>query len=330
MEAVGGDSGRHVIVSFPEPFPDDDVLYFLQENRIGGIILFAEHCRDPESLKGWLADFMASLPYQLIVAVDQEGGRVRRLATRFPDLEAPRHYGSGKRLHRYQDDLARVCERLREIGFNLNLVPTVDLFDQEEGHVLDSRTFSDDPEVVGQFARATIATHKAHGLLSCAKHFPGLGRSKGDPHQVLSVADLTEDQFFEVELPPFRDAIRAGVDLVMVTHLSAPKVDLAPAVVSERMISVWLKGKMGFAGPVITDDLQMAGALGAADLSNLAVRSFTAGADLLLFGRDLEATRQALDVFSERWAAGRFGSHRIADARSRVDIICRKIAAARR
>jgi beta-N-acetylhexosaminidase len=176
MEVAPGTIGRFFVVSFTEKIPHDDTLYFIQDGGIGGIILFSDHCRDPQSLKSWLTDFKRSLRRPLLVAVDQEGGRVQRFIAPFPALESPRYYGHGDRLSQYRSDLSRVCERLYDIGINLNLVPTVDLFDNEIGHVLHTRTFSDKRPIVSRFARETIRIHHEQGLLTCAKHFPGLAQ----------------------------------------------------------------------------------------------------------------------------------------------------------
>lgn len=327
METGQSYPGRFFVVSFPEPTPSDRTLRYILDNRLGGVILFAEHCRDAKSLHGWLTDFTRSLDYPFIVAVDQEGGRVCRFTDGFPALDSPRNYRIQGDMDRYSSDLARVCDRLREIGINLNLVPTVDLFDRMEGHVLDGRAFSDDPDIVARFARVTIDVHHRFGIMTCAKHFPGLGRSTGDPHEILSTADLTEADFRRTELVPFQDAIRSGVDAVMVTHLAAPKVDDIPAIISRQIITGWLKESLAFDGPVITDDLLMSGAQQAAPLPMTAVKSFEAGADLLLFGRDLEKARQAHETFASIWESGRFDPVRINDAAYRVGRFMEKIAA---
>jgi beta-N-acetylhexosaminidase len=328
MEAVQSYPGRFFIVSFPEATPSDRTLRYIQDNHIGGLILFADHCREPKNLKRWLGDFTRSLGYPFIVAVDQEGGRVCRFGAGFPSLDSPRRYGQSGQIEAYRDDLSRVCLGLCDAGVNLNLVPTVDLFARGQGHVLDSRTFAADPEIVARFAEATIDVHHRFGLLTCAKHFPGLGRSGGDPHQVLAAADLTETDFRETELVPFREAIRAGVDAVMVTHLEAPKADAAPSIVSRTMITGWLKESMSFGGPVITDDLLMAGALQAASWPSTAVVCFEAGADLLLFGRDLRAASRAFEEFDSAWQSGRFNPERVDDAGRRVGEFVGRIVAA--
>jgi len=325
MEVASTTFGQSFVVSFAEKKPHDDTLYFVQDRGIGGIILFADHCYDCDSLKSWLADFKRTLGRPIIVAVDQEGGRVRRFTKQFPMLESPRYYGHRNRLSEYRSDLSRVCERLYEIGININLVPAVDLFDTEIGHVLNARTFSDDPEIVSRFARETIRIHHEHGLLTCVKHFPGLGRSIGDPHHTLSTVDIDDDDFWEVEIPPFRDAIENGVDAVMVTHLEAPRVDDRPVLVSEKVISGWIKDKLAFRGPVMTDDLLMGGASDVDDSPRLAIRSFAAGADLQLFGQNLDKSREAFDAFAEAWESDRFSSERKADAQARIRKMISKI-----
>jgi len=319
MDVDSWNIGKNFIVSFPGEIPGDAVLYFIQDNGIGGIILFADHCRDRDSLKSWLNDFKKSLGRPLLVAVDQEGGRVRRFTSRFPMLESPRYYGHREDIKGYRDDLARVCEQLRETGVNFNLVPSVDLFDTDPDHVLDTRTFSDNPEIVSRFARATLEVHQQMGLLTCAKHFPGLGRSRGDPHLTRAVADLSAKDFEEIELPPFADIIEAGVPSVMVTHLSLPGIDENPAIMSETIINGWLKGKLGFRGAVVTDDLLMKGAADFEDIENLPGRAFAAGADLLLFGQDLKQARRAFETFHEQWHSERFSEERRKDAGYRVN-----------
>jgi beta-N-acetylhexosaminidase len=325
MDVVSTRSGLCFIISFPEDIPGDATLYFIQDNHIGGIILFTDQCRDADSLKSWLTDFKKTLGRPLMVAVDQEGGRVCRFTGNFPRLESPRYYGNRGDLSEYRSDLARVCERLYEIGININLVPTVDLLDTKAGHVLDTRTFSDDPEVAGRFARATLDVHRQQGLLTCAKHFPGLGRSEGDPHLVPAVAELSEDDFNRVELPPFKNIIDYGVDAVMVTHLTIPKVDESPAIVSKKIIDGWLKKKLEFPGAVITDDLLMEAALEINPIENLVVDSFEAGNDLLLFGQNLKQTQKAFEAFSEAWEGNRFDKSRMTDAIKRVDTIRKKV-----
>jgi len=317
--------GQFFIISFPEERPSDRTLHFITDNNIGGIIVFAHHCRDIDNLKSWLRELKDSRGPDFLIAVDQEGGRVQRLRNRFPGLEAPRYYGYHNLEKQYRSDLFRTCEQLRELGINYNLVPGVDLFDSDENHVLDSRTFGDDIGLVARFARLTIAIHHEQGLLTAAKHFPGLGRSEGDPHNVLAEADLSEEEFFEHEIKPFRMAIDEGVDSVMVSHLMMPQIDEKPSIISEKVISGWLKTGLAFSGPAVTDDLLMQGAWQALSFPAVVEKSFMAGSDLLLFGADLKKAREAFEFFTERAAHGAVSSERLSDARQRIAKLRRKL-----
>ena len=325
MEAGSLEIGRIFLISFPENVPSDETLYFIQDKKICGIILFADHCRDQDNLKSWLKEIKASLPYQLIVAIDQEGGRVRRLKDRFPTLEAPRYYGERERYKAYRDDLSRVCERLREIGINLNLVPTIDLFDSAPNHVLDTRTFSADIDIVSGFARITIDVHREQGLLTCGKHFPGLGRSSGDPHHVLAEADLSDTDFFEKELKPFEDIIDYGVDSIMVTHLLLPQVDNNICTISEKVVKGWLRGRLGFKKAVISDDLLMDGAQKAVPLPQLAEKSLLAGMDILLFGQNIKKARETREYLTERLEENQALFTRAAEAIGRIGLFSDRI-----
>ncbi|MCK5126009.1 MAG: glycoside hydrolase family 3 protein [candidate division Zixibacteria bacterium] len=307
-------------MSFAEDTPTDEALHFIEDNKIAGVILFANHCRDSKSLKHWLADLKKSVHRPFIVAVDQEGGRVRRFRRNFPLLESPRYYGYHDRIDEYRSDLARTCEKLYEIGINLNLAPTLDLFDSGEKHVLDTRTFSDDVNTVIKFAEITMSIHHEQGLCCCAKHFPGLGRTTGDPHQVLSAADLTEKDFFDRELKPYGEMVKSGIESVMVTHISLPKIDDAPSLISSRIISGWLKDELGFKGAVITDDLLMEGAGQIDPTPSLAGKSFNAGADFLLFGQKLKKADEMLERFSQMIEENLISGDRLADAKSRTDV----------
>ncbi len=317
--------GQAFIVSFAEDLPTDDTLYFIQDNAIGGVILFANHCQDVQSVRHWLADFKKTLNRPFIVAVDQEGGRVRRFRKGFPPLEAPRYYAYRDRFSEYQRDVSRTCEKLYETGINLNLTPCVDLFDGGEDHVLDSRTFSDDLETVVKYSSETIAIHREQGLLCCAKHFPGLGRTTGDPHKVLSAADLTEKDFFEVELKPYRELLERGLDAVMVTHIALPKVDNKPTLISEKMITGWLKEHLEFTGPVISDDLLMDGATLIDPTPGLSVKAFNAGIDFLLFGQNIEKAREMYDACLRAIEGKGISDTRLADAALRIRTFCGRI-----
>ncbi len=225
----------------------------------------------------------------LLVAVDQEGGAVARLkpAHGFPELPAHGELGGSDpaQTRRVVEPTARA---LADAGIGINFAPVVDLNLNPRSPAIGARrrSFSDQPGRVLEHARAFISAHRAYGLATTLKHFPGHGSAAVDTHTGL--ADIT-DSFREVELWPYRELIAARLaDLIMVAHLRHRAWDPHhPATLSERVITGLLRGDLGYDGVVVSDDLDMAAVADAYPLRQRVVLALHAGVDLLLFGNNL-------------------------------------------
>jgi beta-N-acetylhexosaminidase len=234
----------------------------------------------------------------LIVAADFERGVSMRLngATEFPYAMAFGATGNPK----YAEDFGRInAEEARAIGVEWNFFPDVDVNSNPLNPIINIRSFGSDSQQVGDFAAAYIRGAKAAGMLTTAKHFPGHGDTATDSH--LGLAQVTGDRarLQSVELPPFREAIRAGVDSVMVAHLTVPTLEPDPnkvATTSPQVIGEVLKKQLNFHGLVVTDALEMAGLtrLYAQTPGREAVDAFKAGNDLLLIPANLDACYRAV------------------------------------
>lgn len=238
----------------------------------------------------------SSLP--LVVAADFERGLSMRLngATEFPHAMAFGATGDPA----YAEAFGRIsAEEARAVGIEWNFFPDVDVNSNPANPIINIRSFGSDPQRVGEFAAAYIRGAHAGGMLTTAKHFPGHGDTATDSH--LGLAKVTGDMAHlqSVELPPFRAAIEAGVDAVMVAHLTVPALDPDPghvASTSPQVIQNVLRQQLGFQGLVVTDALEMAG------LTRLytnipgreAVDAFKAGNDVLLMPASLEAAFQSM------------------------------------
>ncbi len=234
----------------------------------------------------------------LLVAADFELGASNRLngTTGFPNAMA---IGATGRLE-YAEAFGRITgEEARAIGVHWNFFPVADVNSNPDNPIINTRSFGEDPQQVGDFVTAYIRGAHSAGLLTTAKHFPGHGDTATDSH--LGLAQVTGDRarLESVELPPFRKAIQAGIDSVMVAHVTVPALDSSPntvATVSPAIVSGLLKKQLQFQGIVITDALDMAGLtrLYAADIGREAVDAFKAGNDMLLIPPDLEAADRAM------------------------------------
>jgi beta-N-acetylhexosaminidase len=187
----------------------------------------------------------------------------------------------------------------RAIGVHWNFFPVADVNSNPANPIINVRSFGEDPQQVGEMVAAYIRGARANGMLTTAKHFPGHGDTATDTH--LSVAQVGGDmaRLNSVELPPFRKAIEAGVDAVMVAHVTVPALESDPnrvAVTSPAIITSLLKGQLGFHGIVISDALDMGAVthLYAANIGREAVEAFEAGNDVLLIPPDLDAAYRAM------------------------------------
>ena len=234
----------------------------------------------------------------LLIAADFERGVSMRLrgATEFPHAMAFGAAGSAE----YAEAFGRItAQEARAVGVHWNFFPDADVNSNPANPIINTRSFGEDPQQVGDLVTAYIRGARASGMMTTVKHFPGHGDTGTDSH--LGVAQVTGDKqrLQSVELPPFRQAIAAGVDAVMVAHVTVPALDAEPdhvATTSPAIVTGLLKDQLGFNGIVVTDALDM-GALTrlyAGRIGRAAVDAFKAGNDLLIIPADLDASYQAM------------------------------------
>ena len=234
----------------------------------------------------------------LLIAADFERGVTMRLygATTFPHAMA---FGAAGKLD-YAKAFGRItAQEARAIGVHWNFFPVADVNSNPANPIINTRSFGEDPQQVGDLVAAYIRGARANGMLTTVKHFPGHGDTATDSH--LSVAQVTGDRarLNSVELLPFRKAIEAGVDSLMVAHVTVPALEPDPnrvATTSPAIVTDLLKNQLGFKGIVVTDALDMAGLtrLYANNIGRAAVDAFKAGNDLLLIPADLDASYKAV------------------------------------
>src|SRR5580698_6689062 len=234
----------------------------------------------------------------LLFAADFERGVSMRLmgTTVFPHAMA---FGGDGKLEDAETFGRITGEESRALGIHWNFFPDADVNSNPANPIINTRSFGADPKQVGDLAAAYIKGAHEAGMLTTAKHFPGHGDTATDSH--LGVASVNGDKAHleSIELPPFQQAIAAGVDSVMVSHVTVPALDPDPnhvATISSNVVTDLLEKQMGFKGLIVTDALDMAGLthLFANDIGRAAVEAFKAGNDLLLIPADLGASYEAM------------------------------------
>ncbi len=236
----------------------------------------------------------AALP--LLIAADLEGGASFRLngATPFPTNMGVAATGSDQDAY----DVGRITAiEGRAVGIHLTFAPDADVNNNPANPVINTRSFGEDPNLVGRLVAASVRGLQDHGMLATAKHFPGHGDTEVDSHLSLPVIPASWSRLDSVELVPFRAAVQAGVALVMSGHLAMKGIGSdprAPATLDPTILTGVLRDSLKFEGMVVTDALDMAGVVNAYGAGEAAVRAFLAGSDLLLMPADPAAAVSAV------------------------------------
>ena len=295
--------------------------------HLGGLVLFARNVESPAQLASLTRDLQETarangLP-GLLLAIDQEGGRVARLTedkgfTEFPSAMAMGATGDPYLAHLAAVALAR---EMRAVGINADFAPVLDVNNNAANPVIGTRSFSFDPQQAAEFGVSFLQGLQEEGILAFGKHFPGHGNTHQDSHFSLPVVTAGREQLEAVELLPFRAAIQAGVAGIMSAHISFPALDPdgLPATLSQRVLVDLLRRELGFEGLLATDSLEM-GALEHAGYPAplAAAAALRAGADLLLFNHGHAMHRQAYATIRAWVEDGRIPMARLDEAVGRV------------
>lgn len=264
-----------------------------------GFILFQRNCREPAQLAALTADLRALFPERRVpVLVDQEGGRVTRLKPpHWPSLPAAGRAGAlACRDRRAGTEAARLLGRviahdLAAAGIDVDCAPCLDVGCAETTAAIGDRAFADDPVLVGELGRAFIAGLGEGGVLPVIKHLPGHGRARTDSHLALPVVDVGLDELERVDLVPFR--MCADAPFAMTAHLLFPRLDPdRPATQSPWIIQDVIRGRIGFEGLLLSDDLGMGALTGG--MAQRALLALDAGCDLALHCNGDAAELEAL------------------------------------
>ncbi len=264
----------------------------LRQPEVAGLIIFGRNIEHPQQVRELSAAIRAVRP-DLLLAVDQEGGRVQRLRQGFVRLPAMRALAEQVNA----EQLAEHCGWLMAtevlaVGLDLSFAPVLDL-DHQRSAVVGSRAFEGDPQRATQLAGAFIRGLHSAGMAATGKHFPGHGWAEADSHVAIPTDERSLEEIRACDLQPFAQ-LAAQLDGVMPAHVIYPQVDEQPAGFSRRWLQDILRGELNYQGVIFSDDLSMAGAHVVGDAGARIEAALRAGCDMGLVCNDRGAAELAL------------------------------------
>jgi beta-N-acetylhexosaminidase len=314
--------GQLFSVGFDGFVPPADLLARIARSEVGGVMLFRPNLESPAQVAALVSALRGSSPSDapLLVSIDQEGGRVQRLRaplTLWPDMGSVGAAGDVARTRAVGEALGR---ELAALGIGWNFAPVLDVHTNPRNPVIGNRAFGGRPEVVTDHALAFWRGLTDAKVLGCGKHYPGHGDTQADSHLELPTVAHDDARLRAVELAPFAAAARAGMGALMTAHVRYPAWDdKLPATLSRRIAHDILRGELGFAGMLVSDDLGMAAVADHHPIEELVLASLLAGVDHFLVREPLERQTRA-------YAALVTAAETRAEVRARVEESAMRVA----
>lgn len=253
-------AGQLLMFGFDGTKFNSDIRFIIQKLKIGGVILFKRNIESPGQVRDLCmamqeSAYSAGLP-SLFIAVDQEGGSVARLKEpAFLEYPGASSITSLSEAEEITHEMSKV---LKNLGFNMNMSPVLDIAFDSSTSIMKDRAYSDSPEGAAEFGKAVIKTFQKNGIMAVGKHFPGIGRTVLDSHLTLPVLEIDKETLIKTDLLPFKTAIDENISGIMLSHILYKNIDSEwPASLSKKIALHLLKDKMGYKGLTLTDDLDM-------------------------------------------------------------------------
>jgi beta-N-acetylhexosaminidase len=308
--------GQLFVAGFDGATPTADIRELITEQHLGGVIYFSRNVESPSQLRSLSTELQGFVPDgtpPLLVAIDQEGGCVARIAWG-TELPSAMMLGAADDAMLTTSAGRAVGRELRALGIDLDLAPVLDVNNNPANPVIGVRSFGEEPAAVAELGTAFADGLQEAGVMACGKHFPGHGDTTVDSHLDLPSIDHDRDRLDRVELRPFRAAIDGGIDALMTTHIAFPAItdeNERPATLSERVITDLLREELGFDGLIITDCMEMDAISEGVGTSEGAVQAVKAGCDLITVSHTPAQQRAAIDSVVKAVRSGRIQAERV-------------------
>ena len=287
----------------------------LEQYPVGGLIYSVDNLVTQEQTREMIENTQSYSKIPLIISADEEGGNVGRLMYKLGTtfIHSMYSYKDMGEDTAYQNALTIGTDMVSCL-FNTDFAPVADVWTNPANTVIGDRAYSDEFGQASELVAAAVRGFTESGVICCVKHFPGHGDTSTDTHEGAAAVDKSLEELRAGEFLPFEAGIEAGVDMVMVGHITVTAVDDEPATISHEVITGLLREELGWDGVVVTDSLDM-GALAGYEMGEVCVKYLEAGGDIMLGIPDLAAALTALETAVTE---GRLTEQRIDESALRV------------
>lgn len=300
---MAGDGTRQAIETYP----------------VGGLVYFGDNIISQDQIATMVGNTRSYSKIPPFIAVDEEGGYVSRLNKIgvVPRTDPMETYGQAGDEQAVYDLGTTFAKGLLEVGFNFDFAPVADVITNPNNTELDTRTFSDDPQIAASMVAQMVKGLQEGGVLSCLKHFPGHGSTSADSHYGNSTSERTLEELRQTEFLPFIAGIEAGVETVMISHMSLPEVtgNNEPCDFSYEVVTQLLRQELGFRGLILTDSHEMGAVSYYYSCGEAAVKAVMAGCDVVLMP---ESKTEAFEAILEAVEEGEITQERIDESVLRI------------
>jgi len=317
--------GQMMAASFGGPNITQGLRHLILDEKVGTVLIFSDNFSDAASLLRLTTELQrlgreAGLPAPLLIAVDEEGGRVMRIHDGVAALPSELALGA-RGPDGVRQAVAGTASGLHALGIQLDLAPVADLRSNPADGVIGDRSFGGDPSTVGPLVAAAVNGLHDGGVAATLKHFPGLGGAAGDPHSVMPTDPESLERWAATQARSFKAGIDAGADAVMTTAVIVPGLDPSgtPALFSRAVVTGLLRERLQFQGVIVTDGLGMGGITTLYGLSQATVAAVVAGNDLVLLNSaDADYQASAIETVKQQVRSGAIPMEQVQASAARV------------
>lgn len=314
--------GQVIFLGFQERTLSKKDIAHIKKINPGGVVFYARNFKDVTDIPPLITKIKSIFKDQelpLFFAIDQEGGIVHRIEGEFYKPPSAQAIGATNSEKLAREVGLSVGSALRSLGININFAPVLDVPTDVSSSPMTGRSYSHDPKTVERLGIAYINGLKEAGLLATAKHFPGIGRAQEDSHRSLPYITWKTQDEKDNDIMPFKGAIKAGVDIIMVGHFIAEPGDTKnPISLSSYWMKDMLRKEMGFNGLIIVDNIEMKPIKDIMPISEASVESFKAGADIIMVSHERKKQEEVFNALMDAVKKGDIFIERLNESLIRI------------